>query len=266
MKKLYSLLAVTLFTAGTISAQCTIDVNNTSFFTPQYDSVPCAERNVAYDQTLQFRIPTQVDLADYGVPISYILNCDSVVLDSITGLPAGLNWVSNPAGPVFYPGTNGCGRTTGTTTVSAGNYPLVFHGLIYLSGNPFPGFFDGDTSITIQQFLQANQGGTYSIDVIEQGTLCNATAINNFSNELNTMISVYPNPSNGLFEFNMNSGRRITGSLTVVDITGKTVFTQNIDVVGLYNTQINLADMPKGLYTLQLKTAEGFASKYISIQ
>jgi len=47
---------------------------------------------------------------------------------------------------------------------------------------------------------------------------------------------------------------------------GRGVFSEVIDWVGLYNTSINLSQFGKGLYTLQIKTSEGFASKNISIE
>lgn len=269
MKKLYALflfvaaLGVNVSFAGN---SCVIDQNNTQFFTPEYDNVPCAEIGVQYNQTLQFYIPTSVNLQDFGVPFSYVLTCDSVVLDSVGGLPAGLNWSANPAGPLYLPGTNGCGLTFGTTNVAAGNYPIVFYGLIYLRGNAIPNFFDGDTALTIQQFIQANQGGTYSIDVIAQGGTCGGTGIRDFSADLNAMLSVFPNPNNGVFGLKLNAGGRVNGELVIVDVTGKKVYGQTLDVMGLYNTTIDLANMPKGLYTLQLRTAEGFASKNISVE
>jgi hypothetical protein len=268
MKKVYTIVAALALFISAAQAQCTIDPNNTTFFTPDVDNVPCAERNVAYNQTLQFYIPTSVDLADYGVPISYVLNTDSVVLDSITGFPAGLTWSSNPAGPVFYPGSNGCGLTSGTTTADTGNYPLTFHGLMYMSGQPFQGFFDGDTSIPIQLFIRSNQGRGYSIDVIEQGAPCRPvqSGINDFNADLNAALTVYPNPNNGVFQINLNAGSRVNGEIRVVDVTGRLVYNENIDVMGLYNTTINVSQFSKGIYTVQLRTANGFASKNISVE
>lgn len=268
MKKIYSLIAALMLVVSATQAQCTIDSSNTDFFTPDVDNVPCAERNVAYNQTLQFYIPTTVDLADYGVPITYELTTDSVVLDSIAGLPAGLTWAANPAGPVYYPASNGCGLTSGTTTADTGNYPLTFHGLIYMHGAPFGTFFDGDTAIPIQLFIRGNQGKGYSIDVIEQGAPCRPvqSGINDFNTELNAALSVYPNPNNGVFQLNLNTGGRVNGDIRVVDVTGRLVYSQQIDVMGQYNTTINVSQLGKGLYTVQVRTANGFASKNISVE
>jgi hypothetical protein len=257
MKKLYFVLAATLFAAGTISAQCTPDINNTDPFSPTPDNVPTATIGVAYNEVLQFFIPATRDITVVGQTVTAYI--DSVVLNDVTGLPAGLTWSSTPAGPTTYlPNTHGCGLTTGTTTAGPGNYPIVFDGKVYFNASAFG--FNIDTNITIQQFIQQEYGNTYSINVVDPN------GIRDFNSELSAALSVFPNPSNGVFEVRVNSYNRVNGTLTVVDVTGKTVFSQNLDVTGLYSSQINLASMPKGIYTLQLKTAEGFAAKNISIQ
>lgn len=256
MKKLYSFLAASLIATGTIFAQCTPDLNNTDPFNPNPNNVPPAIQGTAYNETLQFFIPVSRDITILGQTVTAYI--DSVVLTDVTGLPTGLTWSANPTGPLYLPNTHGCGLTTGTTNAAAGNYPISFVGKIYFHASAFG--FAIDTNITVDQFIQQEYQKTYSIDVVDPN------GIRDFNAELSAAMSVYPNPSNGAFEVRLNSTARVNGTLNVVDITGKVVFTQNLDVFGLYSTQVNLADMPKGLYTVQLKTAEGFASKNISIQ
>lgn len=255
-------MAASLFVVGVVSAQCTIDANNTALFNPDPDNVPCAEVGVAYDQTLQFYIPVSRDITIVGQSVTVFI--DSVILNTVTGLPTGLNWSANPAGPLYLPDTHGCGKTFGTTTAAIGNYPISFDGMVYMHGSLFG--FSLDTSFTLDQLIQQEYGKTFSIDVIAQGAVCGGTGINDFNSELNTAMSVYPNPSNGIFEFRLNAGGRVTGDINVVDVTGRIVYTQKVDVMGLYNSTINLSQFAKGLYTVQLKTANGFASKSISVE
>ena len=263
MKKFYSLITALVFAVSSINAQCVIDQNDTAAFNPDPDNVPCAETNVVYDQTLHFYIPTQTTITILGQSITVFI--DSVVLNDVTGLPLGLNWSANPAGPTYLPDTHGCGRTQGTTNASVGNYPISFDGRVYVHATiPILGLVD--TSLTIDQYIQQTYGKTYSIDVIAQGAVCHPTGINDFNSELNAAMSVYPNPSTGTFEVKLNAGRRVNGQLVVVDVTGKKVFTQALDVVGLYSTKVDLNTLSKGIYTVQLRTAEGVASKNISIE
>lgn len=256
MKKLYSFLAATLIATGAIFAQCTPDLNSTDPFNPTPSNVPAAIQGNAYNEVLQFFIPVSRDITVVGQTVTAYI--DSVVLTDVTGLPTGLSWSATPAGPLYLPNTHGCGLTTGTTTVAAGNYPISFVGKVYFHANAFG--FAIDTNITVDQFIQQEYQATYSINVVDPN------GIRDFNADLSAAMSVYPNPSNGAFEVRLNSTSRVNGTLNVLDVTGKVLFTQTLDVTGLYSSQINLADIPKGLYTVQLKTAEGFASKYISIQ
>ena len=166
----------------------------------------------------------------------------------------------------FLGGDNGCALASGITNASTGNYPLSIHGTIAVSGIPGGFGFPPDTTFDLAQ--AQSMGGMFdlSVDVINPGDECRpASSVRDFSADLNSLVRVYPNPSNGVFTFSMNAGRRITGEIIVVDVNGRKVFAQTIDVNGLYATSIDLSRQAKGLYTLQLKTAEGFAAKNISI-
>lgn len=271
MKRIYFLVFVALISIQSAFAGvgCNIDPNNTAFFSPRPDSLPCVERGVSYNQVLQIKIPSSVDLQDFGAPISFVLTVDSVVFDSISGLPAGLDYALNPSSGIFYGDANACGVLYGTTNAPAGNYPLIFHGTMTLHGFPFPPLFDGDTTIDLAMIQSQPQNPFQaSVDVIEQGAPCRPvqSGINDFSAELNALLQVYPNPSNGVFNVRIDAGRRLNGEIIVVDVTGRKVYSQAMDVVGLYTNTIDLQQLGSGLYTVQLRTAEGFASKNISIE
>jgi hypothetical protein len=273
MKNIKSLFVASLLSiSGFVSAQCTIDPSNTEFLAPQPQDLPCIERSVSYNQTIQIAVPTSIDLSTIapGIPFPITLTVDSVNITSIDGFPTGIIYTLNPATGVFYGGTNGCAQLSGTTTDPAGNYPLSFNGTITLSGLPsIPGFsLPPDTTVDLA-VLQAQPQNPFSffVDVIEQGAACRPnTSINKFNTELNSAIRITPNPNNGTFEFTLNAGRNVNGQIKIVDITGREVYTENLDVTGFYNTRIDLRQFAKGLYTLQLRTAEGFASKSIVVE
>lgn len=270
MKKFYFLFVLFLFCVQTIFAgvTCTIDSANTAFFNPRPDSLPCVERGVLYSQTLQIKIPTSIDLQQFGAPISFILTVDSVVFDSVGGLPHGLFLSLNPYSGHLKGGQNACAVITGTTNDPTGNYPLTFYGTMTLHGFPFPPIFDGDTTIDLALIQSQPQNPFHaSIDVIDSGALCRpSTSIRDFSAELNSFIQIFPNPNNGVFEFRLNAGRRINGEIVISDVTGRKIYAEQIDAVGLFATSINLSQLSKGLYTVQLRTADGFTSKNISIE
>lgn len=250
-------------------ATCIIDSANTQFFSPGPDSIPCIERGVTYSQVIQIHVPQSFDVGPlFGFPAGLIiLTVDSMQIDSLTGFPAGLSYELNPSHGFFLGGDNGCALASGTTNDPTGNYPLSIHGTISMSGIPGGFGFPPDTTFDLAQ--AQSMGGMFnlSVDVINPGEECRpASSIKDFSAELNSLLKVYPNPNNGVFTFSMNAGRRISGEINVMDVSGRKVFAQPVDVNGIYSTTIDLSRFAKGLYTLQLKTAEGFASKSISVE
>jgi hypothetical protein len=269
MKKIYFSVVALLFSVHSIFAVgCTIDSTNTAFFSPAPDSIPCIERGVAYTQVIQIHVPQQFDIAPFvGLPFPILLTVDSLNIDSITGFPTGLTYDLNPADGHFLGGDNGCAFAFGTTNDTVGNYPLHIHGTITVSGIPGGFGFPPDTTFQLEQAQSMSGMFNLSLEVIEQGATCRAsTSIRDFSADLNSLINVYPNPSNGNFEFRLNAGRRITGDIVVTDMTGRKVFAEPVNTVGLYSLQINLSQFGKGLYQIQLRTSEGFAAKNISVE
>ncbi|HLP20716.1 MAG TPA: T9SS type A sorting domain-containing protein [Chitinophagales bacterium] len=272
MKKVYTILAAMVIgiSASFAGAGCTIDPSNTQFFSPAPDSIPCIERGQSYTQIIQVHVPETIDVGPmFGFPAGIIiLAVDSMQIDSVTGFPTGLNYAQNPPDGFYLGGDNGCINAYGTTNDPVGNYPLTVHGTISVSGIP-PGFgFPSDTSFQLDQGQGMSGMFSLGVDVINPGDECRPaqnTGINSFSADLNSLMQVVPNPNNGVFELRLNAGRRVEGEVVIVDVTGRKVYSQAIDAVGMYSNQINLQQFGKGLYTLQLRTANGFASKNISI-
>jgi hypothetical protein len=69
----------------------------------------------------------------------------------------------------------------------------------------------------------------------------------------NSELSVYPNPSKGMFKVTHRSGKRLT-SVEVMDVMGRKVY-QNTQS----DTQVdvNLTEMNKGLYLIMMKDESG---------
>ncbi len=268
MKKVYTIIAALAMFAGSIQAQCTVDANaqTTPGVTPTAANLPCIERSVAYNQTVQGKIQETGDttITISGFTVNATFRVDSVILDSITGAPAGIVTTWAPA--VIYGGGNGCVNFAGTTTEAAGTYPLTAWGTAYLRAQASVAGYNIDTPYVRRGNLNRySPFGDYSLHVIEQGASC-TTGINSLNTELNAALSVYPNPNNGVFQISLNAGGRVNGELRVIDVTGRVVYNENIDVMGLYNTTVNVSQYSKGLYTIQLRTATGFASKNISVE
>src|SRR5687768_4050428 len=96
MRKIYALFIAIVFATSFAHAQCTINpfAQTTPGVFPTADNLPCIERTVFYDQTLQGKIQSSVDSFILGFQIHY--DVDSIRLDSIAGLPAGITWSKSP--------------------------------------------------------------------------------------------------------------------------------------------------------------------------
>jgi hypothetical protein len=65
-----------------------------------------------------------------------------------------------------------------------------------------------------------------------------------------TSFSVYPNPSNGVFNINLASNEANTVAVSVKNIVGQTIINETVNVSGQTNHTISLADYSKGVYFL----------------
>jgi Secretion system C-terminal sorting domain len=70
-------------------------------------------------------------------------------------------------------------------------------------------------------------------------------------------INIYPNPASTVLTVNMDAA----ATITLTDVMGKVVYTRN--VVG--NSQINVANISNGVYSLSVRTAEGSYNTKVNI-
>ncbi len=171
MKKLFICLCLLVLTVYSVSAQCTPDFSITQVgFYPGDSLLPCVEQTYYYDEVLQFKNFSQIDGSIVGIP-GFTITIDSVLINSISNLPAGLTYTCHNPGCVYTTGENGCVRVRGTTNSPPGVYNLGFSATLVVhigTGAPFP--FTADS-----QFLATNGLG-YSLTVIAPGSPCPNTA------------------------------------------------------------------------------------------
>jgi len=96
----------------------------------------------------------------------------------------------------------------------------------------------------------------------------NVDFTSNVNNDLQSfnVWSVYPNPGNGNFNVEMNSEWSAEVSLTVMDSKGAMVYNDYIRINrGVNRRQIDLSNLPKGVYQLQLNDGSSIQSYKIVI-
>lgn len=85
--------------------------------------------------------------------------------------------------------------------------------------------------------------------------------------ETEALVSVYPNPSNGVLNIQLNTTER--AEILLADMTGKIVFnttyTGTSTVNGVSGVQLNATDLGAGVYNLIVKTGETTAVSRVSI-
>lgn len=233
---------------------------------PSPNVIPCVVDSAPYFQTIQVRCPTVFDsVVNLGIttyPLTVTI--DSMQLDSVINLPAGITWVRYPS--KLKGGQLGCLTFSGITTAAPGYYHLGWYGTAWVHAT-------GVGARTVVGSLNRYSYVNYYLNVIGAvGDTCipyNPYAnvgINTLSSALNTELDVYPNPSNGAFTLKLNAGSRVNGQVEVIDVTGRVVFSQDVDLIGQENISIDLSKCSKGIYTVLLKTANGNTARRISLE
>lgn len=262
MRKLFLTTFVIFASLGFVFSQtfssppCIISASDTGLITPYYDSLPCIEKGLAYSSAVQISMPAIFNSSVY---------LDSLVITSITGMPPGIVYAQNPTNGVYYADSNGCIAFAGTTNDSTGAYPLTFTGYAVITTQS-----SGTQTFSLSQLTQIQDAPVpvYYLNVINQGDSCfPQPVVAGIANLIqSSQLTVYPNPSNGAFDLELNADKAFTGEVWVTDVTGKKVYSQALNSDGLYKGLINLSSCEKGFYLLQLKTSAGVISKSISLQ
>jgi hypothetical protein len=250
-----------IFSQGFSNPPCIpLPVNSTEgYYYPYFDSLPCIEKGLPFSSAIQISMPSVFN--------SSIL-LDSLVIDSITGFPPGITYATVPASGVYYGDSSGCIAIAGTTTSDTGSYELTFYGRAVISTES-----SGTQIYSITQLAAIQDAPTpiYFLNLINPGDSCfpppivyGATGISDLIEP--SQLNVFPNPTSGAFNFELNVSKAISGEVTVTNLMGQRVYSHQFSSSGLYRSNINLAGCAKGLYLLQLRTSAGLVSKRISIQ
>ncbi len=80
-------------------------------------------------------------------------------------------------------------------------------------------------------------------------------------------INIYPNPNNGQFNVNINSSAQDFYIIKVTDLTGRLVFSEEIQCqVGMNTKTINLNNGNKGLYLISIQKGDAMITKKLFIE
>lgn len=234
MKKF--LLFVTSVAAFSFAnAQCTPDPQYTqpgiypdsaTNFLPAYETV-------AYSQTVTAVVPADTCVVIFSPPCT-TLSMDSVVVESVTGLPSGLTFVCDNPDCQFPGGQTGCAIITGTPPLgSAGTYMLTIDLSAYVGGFGVPNPYTIDY---------------YKIVVNTAPSAVEETESISFSAKQNK-----PNPFDDLttIEYSLKDAGKVT--FEIYNLVGEVVESKVINgTKGNNRFQVDGTDLASGAYIYKM--------------
>lgn len=185
---------------------------------------------------------------------------DSIVINSVAGLPAGVNYTCSPNNCHFLRNTIGCAKIAGVPTSSnpPGAYDLTIQGGAYVSGLIFP------IPIT---FPDANLApGKYTIYVNGSANdPCAVASTKSLEGVVGLVTS--PNPTSGIANIVVNSKTAGRFQFQVVDLYGQKIDSKQLDIsIGENQLELDASQYPNGLYLLQLSNETGMVAQKMVVQ
>jgi len=274
MKKQFTLmLLLSLFAVTGIYAQCTPDFTLTSpTLRPSYDSLPCIVQGAPYSAQINFQNFTTAS----------IYNIDSLRVDSLTNVPAGICYTANKR--IYGPGENGCMHVGGSTMDPTGQYVLGIYITVWghgPGGSPFPlsgasvpaATLAGFAGIDFRYWLRVSSSGGPCPSVDTGATASNKTSSNPLHanscpvgiSELQNVLSAFdiaPNPSSTSASVSFNSETNGQFDAVVTNVLGEVVSAQKISVSRGENTyNLNVSNFNTGVYFFSIQNGKEVATK-----
>lgn len=220
-KTILSIILLSALSVAGIAQVCTPDPTFVSsgvkgIFPATGDPIAVGTPGVAYSQT--FTLTAPVDTTVMG----FYATLDSIHLDDITGLPAGLTYECSESDCMYTGGSEGCFKISGTSNEN-GTFPIAIMVTAYglATGTPL-----GD--VTLQTFGTQNFA-QYSLVMGNVG-------VQTLTNSKFDMLQNVPNPFNGNTTIKFNSPSTETVSFFVFDVIGRQVHSSKINAVTGTNT------------------------------
>jgi len=133
------------------------------------------------------------------------------------------------------------------------------------------GTTSNDTSGTVT-FTANNSGET--VTVIAFGPCSSDTASFTFDvsqisvdeDFLDGTLSIYPNPTRGLFNVEFATASATNVEISIVNMVGQVISNEVVTVNGLYNNQFDLSNESAGVYFIKFTTDEGVLTERITVE
>lgn len=233
MKKLLLMVAVAVFGAANLNAQCTPNpaYTNTGIFPDSATNFALACVNVPYQQVITNVVPADTSTTIFGQPVT--LSLDSVRIESFSGLPPGTTLQCNVSNCSFPGGQSNCAVISGTPT-TPGTYNIIFNLKAYIGG----GGAATARSFTLNYYK-----------IIVQSN-CTASIITTAQ----PSFTMLPNPANNQVTIGGLDNDNSIKNISLVNAEGKLI--ANYAVTG-DSLEINTAHLTTGLYFVNIHQENG---------
>lgn len=135
-------------------------------------------------------------------------------------------------------------------------------------------FGDSQTSTQQSPIHTYTANGTYTVTLTVTGpcgvqTFTQTVVISGVGiadESLGLNMNLYPNPNDGQFTLNMELATEQDVKITILDVRGAIVYSEQLNNTKSYNNQISLQGVESGMYFIQLQTETGVAIRKFLIQ
>ncbi|RMG86612.1 MAG: T9SS C-terminal target domain-containing protein [Bacteroidetes bacterium] len=265
MKQLSTLFICLLFSVVTFAQVCTPDdmyADTTGVFPPPFDMATCPDCGITdtacIGEDFNFVFTVAVGETITIVP-GFPQQLDSVIVDSITGVPNGITLACNPGNCVYPANFLGCAVLSGTPTDdnAPGDYSLTIYTNVYAGGSALP------IPITFPNALIAP--GEYTLHLQAPGSSSCVVATEE-AFEHRVAIKNVPNPTTGWTQILIDSDIRDQFDLRVMDLMGKEVYAEKVEVqIGANRVDFDGSELPAGVYIYSVGNERGVVSKKMVI-
>ncbi|MCX8149294.1 T9SS type A sorting domain-containing protein [Thermaurantimonas aggregans] len=183
-------------------------------------------------------------------------------------------YTSNPCSNVRTPVTVGVKPLpTASFTYSATNYVVNFISTVTNADSVYWTFGTAGSSSQLNPTFTFPGNGVYPV-CLKAFNSCGSTtscdtlkfSIGLEESIINTLMQIYPNPNDGVFEVSFSDDRDEL-PIRISDLMGKTVFETVLESSnGYFKHNFDLKLLPKGVYLLQVSSSKGWLSRRLVIQ
>ena len=91
-------------------------------------------------------------------------------------------------------------------------------------------------------------------------------AVLSVDNVISGEFNVYPNPNNGVFTVELNNIKADDYRISVTNVLGQEVYTSTKEISTLISEKIDLSDLSKGIYMLEISNSEYITTEKIIVE